>query len=1150
MRRGRNPSLARLVRTRRATGPPRVQVRTLPMKPTTLLWCTAIVAACASIPAPTAAESARIDAARELVATRPADALAITDQLLQDNPDLRPARLVAGEGLLRLAQQGASSRSGLLLQDAVHDFELGLADRPRGDEPAACVLLAECHFELGEFERCSEVALRAVEGFRAVNTAASHHDAAAALLLAARADYRRFVVARQTDLANGERDHLGRVPPSTTTAQLATIAATRFDAVRAEFPGDAVPQIAAIHQWLGNGGGVVQELERGIHDAPDATAIHDAFLKWFLDNDQHAALTGAYARLVREQPGVPILRWHQGRALAAHADRLRRDGNFQAAAAAYEKARGAFGEYLAMVPAHADTSHQWLAICELSLASTALQLGDLDGAAAHLFAAADVSPLTTRFEDGQPQLTDGFRQDFTRVAFAIHRRLAESGDDALPRSLAFNEQILQRCPDRWGFVYNNAALAARDLGVQRDKQGDAAAAKELWQRSYGYYEKAVALSPDDARITNDCGLLLIYHLHRDYDRARALFDRAIELGTAQLEALPGNADQDERERIEEAVGDAYQNIAVLLREHQGAPFATYKPFCERAVGYYPGQRREAAALLRSEGGAALSSTARGAAGPTNATQGGGAEALAKIAADVKAKADAQDFDGALTLLDGIGKQCHDHAPFQLLRGEMNLKLARQARDSGRARVDFFYLDAVNALQRAVELDPEPAAPRQLLAEATFESGDTAGAAKIASALLLHLQSQGGGTPEQVLAAHTVRANAAARAYATAKSEQRDDAELLDAARTSLRLLEAKDKLTPELRSLWSVTEQWAAAPAEAVNVFLRALQQHPDDQSLLGAAVDTAAAQKQLPLAVEALANRSDATGLWYLGRARFLLADTERNAGRPDQAQQLLDQARTAFAASMQKNTDYRDSCEQWLAMCLGKKGTIAFHGDDDQNAEVWLLESMRLRPDRILEDLGGGETTKRSLLFLVDRFLKRKDLAKVEAISRAAADAANGDVDLLNNAGLFARDQGVALARAGKRKDAAEMFEQSYKAYRRALQVEPANVRLRNDCALIAIHHLERDWEQSRQLLDGAIADGEARLRDDPPANADERQQLDEAVGDCYENLALWHLKHSKDAAAAKAAAEASMRHDPGEQRPGARSHLQAAERLQRSK
>ena len=255
-------------------------------------------------------------------------------------------------------------------------------------------------------------------------------------------------------------------------------------------------------------------------------------------------------------------------------------------------------------------------------------------------------------------------------------------------------------------------------------------------------------------------------------------------------------------------------------------------------------------------------------------------------------------------------------------------------------------------------------------------------------------------------------------------------------------------------------------------------------------------------------------------------------------------------FADSMQKNGDFRDSCEQWTAMCLGKKGNIAFRTDDLANAEKWLMESIRLRPDRITEDLGLAETTKLGLLLVADKFFRKGDLAKTEALYRAASDLAHGDLDLLNNSGLFARDHGNQLERDGKAKEAMNMYEQSYKAYRRAQQLDPANVRLRNDCALIAIYHLDRDWELSKELLDAAIADGKKMLEENPPSDAQEKQALDEAVGDCYENLALWHLKHSKDYAAAKAAATQSQGHYPGARRGGARRHLQEAERLLQGK
>lgn len=1111
------------------------------MKPTPFFVCAAAVAACASVDSPTPLEAVRLDEARRLLDSRPEDALAITDDVLRANPGCWKARLIDGEGSLRLVRLGRG-RGDLLLDDAIHAFEKGLGAAPAGSEPEARKLLAECYHDRERYEEGAATARTAAEAFGARNTATDNRLAAEARMLAARCDLRIFAKARRAELdAAGKGTN--RVPASTATMRLASVAAAEFASARTDFPGDAATQIATIHQWLGQDAAAVEELERGIVSTPQETAIHDAYIRWMSATGQYDALVGAYSRFVRGAPDVPVLRWHQGRAIFARADQLRSQGNFQGATTAYQKARATFAEYLAMMPSHAESTNQWLALCDLSIARVATEVGDTKTAEARVLAAARASALTTEYDGDKPRLADSFGSHFTAAVFAVHRALADSGADALVRTLAFNEAVIAQCPDRFGFVHNNAALAARDLGVQRANDGDTKAAKELWERSYRHYEEAVALSPEDARIVNDCGLMLVYHLGRDFDHARALFERAITLGEAQLAALPSGADAAAREPIEEAVGDAYQNIAVLLRDHQKAPLATWRPFCEKAVKYFPYQRREAARFLREDGGDAARNTAA-------APQGGAAEVFAKVQSVVADKVKAQDLDGALVALDGIAKECRDLAPYHQLRGEVTLQFARQSRDSGRKGTGLQYQDAIAALQRAVELDGEAVAPRQELGEAQFEAGDADAATKTVSALLLHLQSKGGGKPADVLAAHTLRANAGARAYAAKKEQGGDDADLLAGVRASFRLLEEKGKLEAPLRTLWSTTEQWAGAPAEAVNVHVRALAKAPDDQTVLAAIVDTAAAQKQLPLAIEALGTRTDATSLWYLGRALYLLAAAQREDGKTADALKTLDDAQKRFQASMQKNGQYRDSCEQWAAMCLGKKGNIAFHGDDLANAEAWLLAAIRMRPDRIGEDLGLGETTKVGIQLVADRYYRQKDLAKVEAIYRAAADAANGDPDLLNNAGLFARDHGNDLERAGKKQEAMAMYEQSYKAYRRAQELDPKNVRLRNDCALIAIYHLDRDWDLSKRMLESAIADGEKTLRDDPPEHPDTKQQLDEAVGDCYENLALWHLKHDKDAVAAKAAAESSLKHWPGERRPGAHRHIEAAQRLQQGK
>jgi len=1124
------------------------------MKPTTLLMFATMVAACANFTPPTAAEQEQIAAARALLDSSPDRAADAAEQLLREKPDLREARLLLGESSKRMAELSGFGNPQYHLEDARRYLTDALDDTEATDFPRHWRLLAEVHYQLGNFEDGAAAAARAAEGFAATPGQQNKVEYSFARLVGARCNMQRFIAERRPERENGDQDRNGIVPPGADSLALASTAAGGFAEARIDHPGEATCKLAEIHMWLDQSSEVVREYERGLLAHPEATAIHEAYMQWMTSNGQQDALTAAYRRFVRERGDAPVLRWYHARAIYVRADGLRSEGNFQGAVAIYDKARQTFAEYLALMPQHRANTQQMQALCDLSMASCCATIGELEQAQEFLLRAADTSPQTTEYRDGQPMLVDTYGKHFETVAFDVHVALSQQPDDALAATLAFNEELLRRFPDRWGWVYNNAALAARDYGVLLAKNGDQARAKELWERSYAHYEKAVELQPDDARTVNDCGLMLIYHLDRDLDRARALFDRAIELGTEQLAEMDADTPVTERERLEEAVGDAWQNIAVLLREHRNAPFADYKPFCEQAVKYYPYQRREAAQMLRTEGKQALDSTARAALANrlanAMAEQGGAKDALDASMPAIQQKLDDGDFDGALTLLDKLGAKCKAYAPYYFLKGRTTWQLANQARDSGRKGTEFFYQDAVNALTKAVELDAEPIEPRRMLGQAQYDAGDLEAATATATSLLLHMQSQGGGTAEEQVAVHELRANAAARLYIQKKNDSEDDNDLLTAARASLRLLEEKGRLTAETTKLWADTEQWAGAPAQAVAVYLRASERTPEDLGALDQVVNVAATTKQLPMAIESLQTRSDAGTQWYLGKAQFLQAGQLRMQGKLDEAVAMVEASQASFGRSMLKNAGYKDSCESWIAMCLGKLGNIAVGQKRLDDAEDLLLRSMRMRPDRIHEDLGLNETTKRGLLMLVDAYYRKNDLQKVESISRAAWAACPDDVDLANNAGLFARDYGNQLERDGAKAKAQEMYEQSYRAYSHAVRLDPQNVRLRNDKALIAIYHVERDWEETKAMLEQAIADGDAKLRDDPPADETSRQQLEEAVGDCYENLALWHLKHGKDGAAAREAAKRSQGYYPGDRRPGARRHLQAAERLLQGK
>jgi hypothetical protein len=107
--------------------------------------------------------------------------------------------------------------------------------------------------------------------------------------------------------------------------------------------------------------------------------------------------------------------------------------------------------------------------------------------------------------------------------------------------------------------------------------------------------------------------------------------------------------------------------------------------------------------------------------------------------------------------------------------------------------------------------------------------------------------------------------------------------------------------------------------------------------------------------------------------------------------------------------------------------------------------IDSIRAAvPDQLTADLGLAESTKLGILRIADKFYRKaKKLAPVERIYRAAAAVAPNDVDLQNNSGLFARDHGDELLNAPARPPKrANMFEQSYKAYSRAVELDPANV------------------------------------------------------------------------------------------------------------
>ena len=1123
--------------------------------------CLLLIACATSGPSIAPETEAQLQTARQqLQQGDPDAALAITDQLLREHPNWVAANRVAAASNLELAKvdrRGLDPR--LVLGDAAEHFERVLAVDE--DDAGSWIGLADAHYQLGQYEVAEEDAL---QGLRLLQTDPNGNVVLMTngMLITARCHIQQLVALRQEEAKTGEPDENGFVRPGVEARQHAAMALSMLENVQRTMPNDGYGLAANVYQWLGQHDEALATLERGIRADPNASELHDRYQDIYVEMGQTRALASAYRRFVRENPGQTILVWHQGRALVRLADDLRSKSSYASALQAYGQARDCFASYVEAVPLHRNSANWWLAFCDLSMARMASQSGDVATSKKHLYQAAELSPTIVLYEGMTPTFTDSFGSHFAAVVFDIGRILIQGGEDSLPNTLAFYEEIIEQWPGKWGFVYNNAALPARDLGVQimrragnqNDEQTRAAEAEAmaLWEKSYRYYEEAVRLTPDDPRIINDCGLMLIYHLNRDFDRARECFDLAIEIGQPQLDALPEDASRQERNDLEEAVGDAWQNIAVLMEQHLDRPYEEYEPFCRKAIEYYPYRQRQAARMLdRGQNGQIDGSQASPSRGPAASTPSASfgspdPEKFKEAKAKAEEQAAAGDLDGALQVLDGYAAELKNYAPFHHLRGDLGLRYAITARDNGRKDVEFLFQDAVAELTKAVELDSTQAEWRLQLAHAQYEAGMMDKAALTASELLSYLQAQGVTSGELFNAVHKARANAASRYY-IGNQEAADRAEKLEEARLSFRFLEQQKLLDDDLRNTWSTMEGWAGAPAEAVAVYARGLAADPDNQALMDKLVATAINLGATEAAAEALADRTDATALWFRGKAQYFTGAAQRSNGENEAALKSLDEALGSFEKSKQLNPDYGPSCNQWIAICLGKKGNAAFTLERLDDAQNWLLASLELEPQRINDDLGLAETTKLGILRVADKFYQAGNLERTEAIYRRASDTASSDLDLLNNAGLFARDWGNRLERNGKAEQAQEMYEQSYKAYCRAQELDPTNVRLANDRTLIAIYHLERDWDISKRLLEAAAKMGEEQLADFPQDQPQERQFLEEATGDCYENLALWHIKHSKDAAAAKAAAQESLKYYPGQVRPGARRHLRTAERMQ---
>jgi tetratricopeptide (TPR) repeat protein len=130
--------------------------------------------------------------------------------------------------------------------------------------------------------------------------------------------------------------------------------------------------------------------------------------------------------------------------------------------------------------------------------------------------------------------------------------------------------------------------AQRAAAFEREAARLLERAKRTMRRSGNAYLEAARLAPDDVRIQNDTSLIFVYYLHTDLERSEQRLLEAVRLGEAQLTDVSA-LDAQSLYELENAFGDAHENLGVLHLEHRRDPDAAESWFA-RAVEIGPDPR--------------------------------------------------------------------------------------------------------------------------------------------------------------------------------------------------------------------------------------------------------------------------------------------------------------------------------------------------------------------------------------------------------------------------------------------------------------------------------------------------------------------------------------------------------------------------------
>jgi tetratricopeptide (TPR) repeat protein len=131
---------------------------------------------------------------------------------------------------------------------------------------------------------------------------------------------------------------------------------------------------------------------------------------------------------------------------------------------------------------------------------------------------------------------------------------------------ALLSEMLTRAAPTQARYWNNLGLFLRDEGdALRASKKDVPKEElqKLWEAAYAAYSQTLEIEPGNPNYLNDTAVMLHYYLHRDYDKALAMYEKAAV--RAEEELAKPDLDPNLREVIKIAKRDSNNNIAKVKR---------------------------------------------------------------------------------------------------------------------------------------------------------------------------------------------------------------------------------------------------------------------------------------------------------------------------------------------------------------------------------------------------------------------------------------------------------------------------------------------------------------------------------------------------------------------------------------------------------